>query len=781
MRSLGAGLAAAVVMAMAGSAGAAEGVSTPVLGPETPAGTHATAALPNAPAGPRTLDGSPADWSGTAAGFAGAAVTSHGELIYTDHLFDAFGADDGRDRDRLERLDPVYSNVPESYRLEPLIQYGGSELGLPLPEQFNYQTHFGDLEMQDRADLTEFRVGTDASKLWLLARTTTMTSPTDAAVLVLLDTAPGDTERAVPFGSGLHSSRAEYALLLCGARGWRADLATGEITELPAGSVATDPSGWTNALEAAVDRSLLGSSGSGTIGVAAATGAADAGGDGLANVANVAFRGDEPVRENWDKQQALALLDGSIDDFVATTDLAALGAGANERWIPTRGFHERVFRSTETVARESGEDGILQPYGVWVPTGYKASTAAPMQLWLHWRGGNHNSVGNVAPRVLQDLGEARGALVVSPRGRGSASWYVGRGQVDLEDVWRDVHATFTVDRARTYVAGHSMGGWGSFLETVIHPDWFAAALPASPPPTQGAWTGADFENCDEYTYDEYSPCYIQANGGDARAEHTRRLLENVRHVPYAMYAGVEDELVPFTGVARQAQRLQELGYRYRLYAFLTQEHYGPPIWDQWGEGARYMDRFTRPENPARVTYKRDMPFERAIERVNSGGLTLEFSFDHAYWMSGLQPVDATDGVAGFDGRSLAIADPAHLVMPEAGGPAAPDNAGPYAMAGQQWIDDPLATPAATANGFAVTLTGAKAVTLGGARMKLNTARTITGTVTTEAPLALTLTGNWKGAPRILLDGVPAAGATRGDKANTVTVPAGTHTVTYLAG
>jgi hypothetical protein len=777
MRSWGVVLACSVAVGLAGPAWA-DGASAPILGPETPAGTHRASPLPAAPAGPRTVDGSPGDWSGTAAGFGGASLVSRGELVYTDHLFDAYGADDGRDRDRLEKLDPVYSNVPESYRLEPLLQYGGSELGLPLPEQFNYQTHFGDLEMQDRADLTEFRLGADASKLWLLARTTTMTAESDAAVLVLLDTVPGDAEHTVPFGSGLHTSRADHALLLAGDRGWRADLATGEVTELEAGSVATDPSGWTNTVEAAVDRSLLGAADGRSIGVAVATGRADAEGDGLANVANVAFRAAEPVRENWDKLQALALLDGTIDAFFAGADLGALQSGASERWTPTTGFHERVFRSTESVARESGEDGILQPYGVWIPSAYEPGSDAPLQLWLHWRGGNHNSVGNVAPRALQDLGEARGALVVSPRGRGSASWYVGRGQVDLEDVWRDVHETFSVDRARTYVAGHSMGGWGSFLQTIIHPDWFAAALPASPPVTQGAWTGVDFENCDEYSFDEYSPCYIQANGGDARAEHTRRLLDNVRHVPYAMYAGVEDELVPFTGVALQGERLRDLGYRYRLYAFTTQEHYGPPIWDQWGEGARYMDRFTRPENPARVTYKRDMPFERAVERVNSGGVELDFSFDHAYWMSGLRPADPVDGVARVDARSLAIADEAPLVAPDAGGPAAPDNTGPYVMTGQQWLDDPLATAAAVRNAFTATLDGATAVTLDGSRMRLDAGKVITGTVVTDTPVELTLTGDWRGAPRILLDGLPAAAATRGDKANTVTVPAGTHTVAY---
>ena len=360
-------------MAVFPCAAGAQVPSTPILGPETPRGTHSTQPLPAVPAAARVVDGSPADWSGTATGFGGATVRSRGELIYTDHLFDAWGADDGRDRDRLATLDPLYSNVPESYRIEPLLQYGGGELGLPLPEQFNYQTHFGDIGMQDRADLTEFRAGVDASKLWLLARTTNMTSATDAAVLVLLDTAPGATQRQIPFGSNLHSSRAEYAVLLIGGRGWIADLAAGTTTALPAGSVATNPDGWTNATEAAIDRAPFGQ----TIGIAAATGKANAAGDGLANVANVAFRGEEPVREFFEKQQALALLDGSIDPFFATQDLTALQAGANERWTPTYGFHERVFRSTESVARESGEDGLWQPYDVWIPTAYKPGTPAP--------------------------------------------------------------------------------------------------------------------------------------------------------------------------------------------------------------------------------------------------------------------------------------------------------------------------------------------------------------------------------------------------------------------
>ena len=223
---------------------------------------------------------------------------------------------------------------------------------------------------------------------------------------------------------------------------------------------------------------------------------------------------------------------------------------------------------------------------MYLPSTYEAGTASPLQFWLHWRGGSANAGAALAPRLFEELGEKVGTIVVSPRGRGTSRWYVGKGHVDFRQVWRDVHASFTVDRARTYVAGHSMGGWGSFLLTILYPDRFAAALPASPPVTQGMWTGLDFAGCDDYEAGGYTPCYGGANDGDARVQHTRRLLENVRHVPWAIYHGAADELVPVSGVTRQVERLVQLGYRHRYYLFPAQEHYGPPITDEWSEGAR---------------------------------------------------------------------------------------------------------------------------------------------------------------------------------------------------
>src|SRR6185503_20145099 len=121
----------------------------------------------------------------------------------------------------------------------------------------------------------------------------------------------------VPFGAGIQTTRADNALLLVGDRGWLADLRSQAVVELPAGSVATNDAGWDNAIEARVSRDVLGD----VAAVAVASGLADPGADRLkdlglgANVVNVAFRTEEPVRDWWEKRQALALHAGTIDPF----------------------------------------------------------------------------------------------------------------------------------------------------------------------------------------------------------------------------------------------------------------------------------------------------------------------------------------------------------------------------------------------------------------------------------------------------------------------------------
>jgi pimeloyl-ACP methyl ester carboxylesterase len=629
----------------------------------------------------------------------------------------------------------------------------------------------------------------DSDRLALLARTTTMTSEGSTALLVLADTAPGETSLEVPFNSGLASSIADTALFIADGTVRVADLATGDVAPLADAVAVANPQGWTNAIEASLPLDAIGGSAQG-ISLAVASGIVNESGDGFAhlsiettddlphaNVANVAFRLDEPVRVWFEKKQGLSLFEGSIDPFFYELDASAMQAGTTQRYVPGPGYHERIFVSdTSTgVPREGGRDGVFQHYGIFLPSAYEGDPV-PLQWWLHWRGGNAHSGASIVPKVFKQFGEDRDSIVVAPSGRGTSTWYVGRGHVDVLEVWADVFDTFAVDRDRVYVSGHSMGGWGSYLLTLLYPDRFAAAAPVAGPVTQGAWTGLDFPGCDDFESDGTTPCYVSVNGGRGRDQHTRKILENARHVPYAILQGTDDELVWYSGVFRQSERLIELGYRHRLYSYPGYEHYSHPIADQWAEAASYLHSFVRDANPAQISYKRDMLFERATEEVQAGNAVLDFDFDSAYWMSELTATDAGAGTASFEGRSLAIPEEPYIAAPDTGAPTAPGQTGPYAITGLQWLPDPTAATPEPVNGFEVTLTGADAVRLDLARMSIDPSATIAGAVNTGNDLDLRLDAGWIGRPEVLIDG-ERVNFFWNHELLTVSVPAGSHSVT----
>ncbi|HVE63004.1 MAG TPA: prolyl oligopeptidase family serine peptidase, partial [Mycobacteriales bacterium] len=689
--------------------------------------------------------------------------------------------DDGDDAARVARNDALEEAHPGFYRLEPTYQYDApGQVGAPTGELGREgEPVYGDArDADDRghvaaADLREVRVAANSTTLHLLARTTTMTAKQSAGIVVLVDTVAGSPAYDVPFGSGLRTAQGDVALLVARTGGIAVDLKTGRRAAFP---VAADASGYANVLEAGIPRALLGPTArQATLRLALAAGTSD-GRQGLVdlksdradvvNVANIAFRPAEPVRIRFDKRQAFALADATIDPFFLDVDVAGLTRGRTEALRPGPGYHERQFKSTAQISTEGDLDGLWQPYGVYVPSTYDGRKPTRTTYWMHWRGGDTHDAAVVAPRTMRDFGEDVGGLVIAPRGRGTSTWYVGRAQVDFRQVWDDAIATFSIDRDRVYVTGHSMGGWASYLLSILYPDRFAAALPYAGVPTQGLWAGCELD-----------PCYQPTNGGNAKDQWTNPLLDNLRHVPVAISHGALDELVPVAGVTRQAEKLARLGYQYRYYVFPTYEHYSHPINDEWAEGARYASQFTRERNPARVTYIRSMPFERAVETGPDQGkpfVGLSFSFDSAYWMSGLEPVDQQRGVAKVDVVSQAKPSASVLTLPTAGGPASLGQVGPYSMQGLQWVTNPTAAGPPT-NGFTATLSGARAVRFDLARMAISTASAVTGTVTTEAPLTLSLRGAWTKRPTVLINDVPVA-ATYVGRVLTIKLPAGSSTV-----
>lgn len=716
----------------------------------------------------KIVDGDPSDWIGTATHFGGTQRLDAGEMIYTDYAFDAYGADDGVDAQRLQYLDPLAQWEQRTYRLDQLFQAAGDQFGASTP--IGALDRYGDTtDLNDQSDLYELRWAADATNAYLLARFTTLADPAKPALLVLLDTDPADHAALdVGFGSGLHSTRFEKAILLTRDGAQLRDLATGATSALAGAAVAVNASGWINALEASLPRALLASAKS----IAVIAGPRTSNG---MKPANVAYRFDEPVAGVYnDKAQALALLAGSVDAFATDFDVADLASGATQSFALGAGYYEKQFVSGDNISREQGEDGHIQPYGLYVPTGYDPSTPSRLTFWLHYRGGKAHSGAAWTPRLIYQLGEQRNNLIITPRGRGTSTWYVTRAHQDFFEVFNDAAGTaiaganryageqassgfLNVDPSHVYLSGYSMGGYGTYLFGLLYPDLFAGGFASSGAMTQGAWTGygPDDSRCVAPPQtipvegDDGNVCFLQANDGDADAQLTYRLLENARHFPIVINHGSNDELVPITGVQRIGEHLLELGYRYDLEMYFGYEHYTQAIIDQWDDGATYLNHFTRPANPRRVDYKVSPSLIRALNTVQNQGMSFAFNPNSAWWVSGVavrnaDPSDPTQ-TGMIDAESLKLPANKVIAVPMVvdTGPGTVSTpvvsptgqSTPYLRHGQDWVER---NPEPIRNAFNATLTNLASATLDVARMQFDLGQRVDGAVTSDGDTTLTL-------------------------------------------
>ncbi len=150
--------------------------------------------------------------------------------------------------------------------------------------------------------------------------------------------------------------------------------------------------------------------------------------------------------------------------------LDAIAAGRD----PFAGKHGDFRR-----AYVSKVDQTLQPYRVFVPDGYDGSKATPLVVALHGMGGDENSMFDSYGKELTPDAQTHGFIVAAPKGREPASMYRGSAEQDVLDVIAEVERDYKIDRARVYLMGHSMGGFGTWSIAMNHPDLFAALGPIS--------------------------------------------------------------------------------------------------------------------------------------------------------------------------------------------------------------------------------------------------------------------------------------------------------------
>jgi predicted esterase len=660
----------------------------------------------------RAADGKLGEWRGTPTHLSGQTTMSRGELIYTDWLYDDYGPD----------LDGAPGRPPFRAHLVPT----EGDYRYPADE-----ARYGN----NAADLRELRVAADADGLHLLISLQTMKAA-DAAIATLAIDADGSaaTSGGWPDGIGLQTQGPERFITTWGTG---ARLTTPEGTrELPAFANLE-----ANAIELEVPLDALGPLAEGAR-AWVVTGLHDGAGRyaeqsaGATAVFNAGFRAQEEfprLQGGWSERgQSRALAAGDIEPYSHPLALAKLQAGVSDPpFAPKPGYYNRVFRSAQSLgegivlAANSGSEieqaaggehptflSPWQPYGLYVPEGYKPGRPNPLTLDGHSLDSNHNQYRFVAPRQLGQLGDERGSLIITPLARGADTWYLDTGLVDVLEAWEDVRRAYDVDAERTAITGYSMGGYMTYRLGLLMPDRFSRASVYVGPPAYAQWP---------------YPAPVQSTPRWLVAANTNQLAENALNLPYEIVHGNADELVPVSGVQQQADTFLAAGNAVRFYRHAADDHLSFILNDEWKHTQDFLGAFPRERDPLRVRYRRfpamDLPQRDLV-------------FDGAYWVDG---IDVRDGSApdanafvdatthGRGGRRLV----AERRSPQpVSGPVTPGT-----LTAQELVEGKAIE---RANAFEVTLRNVRSARFDLARMGLGLAQPLRIEVDSDGPATLLL-------------------------------------------
>jgi poly(3-hydroxybutyrate) depolymerase len=185
--------------------------------------------------------------------------------------------------------------------------------------------------------------------------------------------------------------------------------------------------------------------------------------------------------------------------------------------------------------------GEIMPYRLYVPSRYvpgAQGAAFPVIVALHGLGGTEDSFFTGYDSVMPKLAEQHGYIVAAPLGYrvdGSYGWGLGnppgdantrrvqeRSEEDVMQVLQLVRQQYRIDENRIYLAGHSMGGIGTWKIAAKFPDIWAAISPF-------------------------------AGSG------TPSTLERIRHIPHFVVHGDDDRTVSVQGSRSMVERAKDIG------------------------------------------------------------------------------------------------------------------------------------------------------------------------------------------------------------------------------
>jgi predicted peptidase len=214
--------------------------------------------------------------------------------------------------------------------------------------------------------------------------------------------------------------------------------------------------------------------------------------------------------------------------IVLTLTWLVIGSSAAQDVPPTGDQHRRyVFAPT----------GTEMPYRVYVPTTWDGERALPIVLFLHGAGADERTYLDIADGLLRKLAEQHGYIVVSPLGFTPLGAYgnplrlpavfgesstaaaqraavtperrreLALSELEVITVLELVTEEYGADRARTFLAGHSMGSGGAWHLAARYPERWRAVAPMSGP----------FVDAESYPFDRIRnlPLFVTEGTGAA--------------------------------------------------------------------------------------------------------------------------------------------------------------------------------------------------------------------------------------------------------------------------
>ncbi|MGH8539215.1 MAG: alpha/beta hydrolase-fold protein, partial [Stenotrophobium sp.] len=334
-------------------------------------------------------------------------------------------------------------------------------------------------------------------------------------------------------------------------------------------------------------------------------------------------------------------------------------------------------------------------------------------LLLHSLSANYNQFEN-SRNQSQFAARGNGSIVITAEARGPDGWYYEYAGADVFEMWADVAARFPLKPADTAIAGYSMGGYATYKFATQFPDLFGRAQPTVGPPGQGVWVPP-----------------VPPEPGGAQS-NTNAMLASVRNIPFLIWDGAEDELVPVLGAQTQANTFGTLGYRYEFDLFLTSDHLALASNDEYQPAADFLGKIGIDYDPPHVTYVYNPTMDFADVGTAAG---------HAYWVSGiaLRNSSGSNPLGTIDVRSegFGIGDPTPSGVGQGAGVLQGGAIAPFAYESQTqtWGVAP-ATPMADV--LDITATNITAATIDPARAHVDCNAKLK--VTSDGPIKLTLLG-----------------------------------------